>query len=100
MGDRNSEPGFHFVGTAKQPEREVGPVSELDPDRAASPSRPAASEPLHKSGTLQRRARDSEQTTEVPGVVHDVLRGSGQPLDRESCELFEPRFSYDFTKVR
>lgn len=37
---------------------------------------------------------------EAPGVVHQVLRSPGQPLDAGSRAYFEPRFGYDFSKVR
>ena len=34
------------------------------------------------------------------GLVHDVLRLPGRPLDAPSRAFFEPRFGYDFGKVR
>lgn len=37
---------------------------------------------------------------EAPRVVHQVLRSPGQPLDAASRAYFEPRFGYDFSKVR
>lgn len=36
----------------------------------------------------------------VPGIVHDVLRSPGQPLDARSREFMEPRFGRDFSNVR
>jgi hypothetical protein len=36
----------------------------------------------------------------APPIVHDVLRSSGQPLDAETRAFFEPRFGYDFSRVR
>jgi hypothetical protein len=35
-----------------------------------------------------------------PGVVQNVLRTPDQPLDPESRAFFEPRFGWDFSKVR
>jgi len=35
-----------------------------------------------------------------PGIVQDVLRTPGQPLDPESRAFFEPRFGNDFSQVR
>jgi hypothetical protein len=37
---------------------------------------------------------------EAPPLVHDVLRGSGQPLDPAARAFFEPRFGQDFSDVR
>jgi hypothetical protein len=36
----------------------------------------------------------------APSIVHDVLRSQGQPLDRLTRDFFEPRFGYDFSRVR
>jgi hypothetical protein len=36
----------------------------------------------------------------APGIVHHVLRGPGQPLDSSTRAFFEPRFGYDFSRVR
>lgn len=36
----------------------------------------------------------------VPSIVHDVLRSSGQPLDRAARAFMEPRFGHDFSQVR
>jgi len=53
-----------------------------------------------KKGTLQRRASNSEATSEVPPIVHDVLRSPGQPLDATTRAFMEPRFGHDFSRVR
>lgn len=36
----------------------------------------------------------------VPSVVREVLSTPGQPLDAATREYFEPRFGYDFSRVR
>jgi hypothetical protein len=36
----------------------------------------------------------------VPGIVREVLRSPGQPLDTESRAFFEPRFGRDFANIR
>lgn len=41
-----------------------------------------------------------EAAADVPPVVHDVLRSSGQPLDPAFRASFEPRFGQDFSGVR
>lgn len=38
--------------------------------------------------------------TEVPQIIHDVLRSPGQPLDAETRAFMEPRFGHDFGQVR
>jgi hypothetical protein len=40
------------------------------------------------------------QTGEAPGIVHEVVRSHGQPLDAASRDYFEPRFGHDFSGVR
>jgi Domain of unknown function (DUF4157) len=40
------------------------------------------------------------QHSEVPPIVHEVLRSPGQPLDRETRAFMEPRFGHDFSNVR
>jgi len=36
----------------------------------------------------------------APGIVHEVLRSSGQPLDTGVRSLMESRFGHDFSQVR
>jgi len=61
------------------------------------------SECAKKREVLQRAATSSEQVESeesVPGIVHDVLRSPGRPLDRSTRAYFEPRFGADFSRVR
>jgi hypothetical protein len=51
-------------------------------------------------GQLQRSATIAGRVNEVPPIVHEVLRSSGQPLDAKARSFFEPRFDYDFSRVR
>ena len=37
---------------------------------------------------------------EAPGIVHEVMRSPGQPLDEATRAFFEPRFGHDFSRVR
>jgi len=37
--------------------------------------------------------------SEVPSIVHDVLRSPGQPLDAATRSFMEPRFGHDFSRV-
>src|ERR1039458_509494 len=54
--------------------------------------------------TLQRKsshaAAPGQSSAEAPPIVHDVLRSPGQPLDTASRAFMEPRFGYDFSRVR
>lgn len=36
----------------------------------------------------------------APGILHEVLRSPGQPLNTSTHSFFKPRFGYDFSKVR
>lgn len=53
---------------------------------------------------LQRNERSSNQGSGdhsvIPTIVHDVLKAPGQPLDSAARAFMEPRFSYDFSRVR
>jgi hypothetical protein len=49
---------------------------------------------------LQRVAINAAPVSEVPPIVHDVLRSPGQSLDANSRAFMEPRFGHDFSGVR
>jgi hypothetical protein len=51
---------------------------------------------------LQTKRVDSDTKTVVSPAEFgiDLLNGKGQPLPESTREYFEPRFSYDFSKVR
>lgn len=51
-------------------------------------------------GLLQRSAVNTSEVGEVPPIVHEVLRSSGQPLDAATRAYMEPRFGQDFSGVR
>lgn len=38
--------------------------------------------------------------SEAPGIVHEVLRSPGRPLEASARAFFEPRFRFDFSRVR
>ncbi len=55
------------------------------------------------SAQLWRRVRvpaPQQSSAEAPPIVHDVLRSPGQPLDPAARAFMEPRFGYDFSRVR
>jgi len=58
---------------------------------------------------LQRRSENPDLSSishprsslsEVPPIVHEVLRSPGQPLDSATHAFMEPRFGHDFSKVK
>ncbi len=49
---------------------------------------------------MRRSATSAGSVSDVPPIVHDVLRSSGQPLDTHTRAFFEPRFHSDFSRVR
>ncbi|MGH9508412.1 MAG: DUF4157 domain-containing protein [Terriglobales bacterium] len=57
-------------------------------------------EECRKKKLLQRRVVGPAEATEVPPIVHEVLRSPGQPLDPATRAFFEPRFGHDFSRVR
>src|SRR5262245_61220094 len=49
---------------------------------------------------LQRKTAGRSEVSEVPPIVHEVLRSPGQPLDPSTRAFMEPRFAHDFSSVR
>jgi len=65
---------------------------------AQNVSGPAAQPPAEE--LRNETAAPQAATSEVPAMVHDVLRLPGQPLDAATRAYFEPRFGRDFSHVR
>ena len=42
---------------------------------------------------------NDDELSEIPPVVHEVLRSPGQSLDKETRAFFEPRFGHDFSSI-
>lgn len=53
-----------------------------------------------QQGMLQRAPVNNAVVSEVPPIVHEVLRSPGQPLDAATRAFMEPRFGHDFSEVR
>lgn len=43
---------------------------------------------------------EAQDESEVPSIVHEVLRSPGQPLDKNTRAFMEPRLGHDFSQVR
>jgi len=48
--------------------------------------------------SIDRGLGGSRET--APPIVHEALRSSGRPLDPSTRSVMEPRFEYDFSRVR
>lgn len=53
-----------------------------------------------KKSLLQRRSVNQAEPSEVPPIVHEVLRSPGQPLEQDTRVFMESRFGHDFSQVR
>jgi hypothetical protein len=49
---------------------------------------------------MQRRRANGYEPQTVPPIVTEVLQSPGLPLDKKTRDFFEPKFGYDFSKVR
>ena len=49
---------------------------------------------------VHRKAIGEASASTAPPIVHNVLSRSGQPLDAATRAYMEPRFGYDFSRVR
>jgi hypothetical protein len=50
--------------------------------------------------TIQRQDMSSEQETEVPEIVHEILKSPGQFLEPATRTFMESRFAQDFRQVK
>ncbi len=53
-----------------------------------------------KGSPLQRRSTNRSEPSEVPPIVHEVLRSPGKPLDPATRTLMESRFRQNFSRVQ
>ena len=90
---RINEPGDEY-------EQEADRVSE-QVMRMAEPGKQEENSKTATVPLVQRKvSSDRAGIATVPPIVHDVLSSPGQPLDAAARTFFEPRFGYDFSKVR
>jgi len=57
-------------------------------------------EECKKKEMLQRRADGCGTPELIPPIVNEVLNSPGEALDLDTRAFFEPRFGYDFSRVR
>lgn len=53
-----------------------------------------------KKQTLQRKATNPSERSEVPATINEVLHSPGRPLEASTLAFMEPRFGQDFSQVR
>jgi hypothetical protein len=98
------------VGQVDDPlEREANRITDQvmrmpDPEVSIAARRPQLSrqgDACKGEGTLRTRpAAPAAASGAAPAIVYEVLRSPGQPLDAPTRAYFEPRFGYDFSRVR
>jgi hypothetical protein len=71
----------------------LGPSSECEECRKQRESKT-----LHR--TTGQPSSLTDHSSEVPPIVHEVLRSPGQPLDAATRAFMEPRLGHDFSSVR
>jgi len=53
-----------------------------------------------EKGTIHRKSVSHEKAASVPSIVHSVINAHGCPLDTATRAFMEPRFGFDFGRVR
>jgi Domain of unknown function (DUF4157) len=101
-----NEPGDQYEQEADRISQQVMRMPEPQLQRACACGGACAKCQMEQVGqeherlqTKRVQASDTGQTT-APPIVHDVLRSPGQPLDAATRGFMEPRFGYDFSRVR
>jgi hypothetical protein len=87
-----SQRGDAFEREADQVADQVLGTSPPDEDNIAHPN--------NTNPPLSRAAAGPAPATTVPGVVHDVIKSPGVPLDNQTRAFFAPRFGDDLSRVR
>ncbi|MBM7774844.1 hypothetical protein JOD54_005048 [Actinokineospora baliensis] len=84
-----------------RPERRAAPRRAAQPDETGPAAR--TTRQLQRSmgnAAVARLLSESEEDTAEPNTVHDVLGGSGRPLDAGKRADMESRLGADFSSVR
>jgi hypothetical protein len=100
-----SEPGDQYEQEAdriadqvmRSPEPTIQHQMEPNKEKERMVQREAISNSIT---SLQSHSTDQDQPSEVPPIVDEVLKSTGQPLDKEPRTFMEHQFGYDFGRVR
>ena len=101
-----NKPGDQYEQEADRVSEQVMRMPESQLQRACacggSCSDCQTEQPEHGHERLQAKRVQASDTGQIaaPPIVHEVLRSPGQPLDPEVRAFMEPRFGYDFSRVR
>jgi hypothetical protein len=106
LGRASQSPGSSAQAGIIQRNLVVGQANdpfEQEADRAADQVMrmpKAAFSDATRDQAPQRKVVTAGTTTGAPASVYEALHSSGQPLDADTRAYFEPRFGYDFSRVR
>ena len=54
-----------------------------------------------KEEKLQMKSEEEVSSqTQAPSIINEVISSTGQPLDVNTRNFFEPRFNYDFSNIK
>jgi hypothetical protein len=100
-----NEPGDAYEQEADRVAEQVMRMPAPELSIAAAPpqlSRKCAACEEEEAKPLQTKPAGTFEAAagEAPGIVHDVLRSPGQPLEAPTRAFFELRFGHDFSHVR
>ena len=94
-------------GPASQPAARTRPAVAVRRNRPAPVPRQLAAGPALRFEAIpiwpadrKTESRPATLANAAPPIVHEVLRHPGQPLDAQTRVSFEPRFGFDFSRVR
>jgi hypothetical protein len=97
-----SVPGDHDEQEADRVSEQVMRMTGAPLQRACScgGTCPTCRSPSDESAQLKRTEAAEAGAAAAPPIVHDALRSLGHPLDSSARSFMEPRFGYDFSRVR
>ncbi|MGL5064754.1 MAG: DUF4157 domain-containing protein [Microcoleus sp.] len=97
-----SEPGDRYEQEADRIAGEVMRMPEPSVQRQVEWEEEEEEEMVQRKAIVNSISPVSEGSneSEVPSIVHEVLRSPGQPLDPETLTFMESRFGHDFSQVR
>ena len=92
---------LHLLGSQSGHGTPAGMVQRTCSCGGAGPECSECKKKKQDENGLQRKAvSGGNSVTQVPNVVHEVLRSPGRPLEAGVRHFMEPRFGYDFSDVR